>query len=246
MNNQEAKLILQAYRLGGQDAANPQFQEALDQLKRDPELAEWFAQERAIETRVQAKIRDALKPPAHLKADLLAQGGIVRPRRWWQQPKWLASAASVAVLGILGAIGSWRAREPEIAAFRQAMVQNALQAKEHVSFETHNLTDIQRWLKDRHMDTTFDLPVALRDNQTEGCRVVEWNGHKVTLICYVFNGRDHLDLFVLDGVRFRGFTPSQTPQFAPANGLMTATWTQGRKTYLLAASGGEAVLRKYL
>ena len=239
-------MILQAYRLGGQDAANPQFQEALEQLKRDPELADWFAQERAVETRVQAKIRDALKPPAHLKAALLAQGRIVRPRAWWQRPKWLAAAAAVAVLGIAGTIWSWRLREPEFAAFRQAMVQNALQAKPHVSFETHNLADIQRWLKDRQMDTSFDLPVALRDNQTEGCRVVDWNGHKATLICYVLNGRDHLDLFVLDGVPFRGFTPSQTPKFAPANGLMTATWTQGRKTYLLAASGGEAVLRKYL
>jgi hypothetical protein len=246
MNNQEAKLILQAYRLGGQDAANPQFQEALEQLKRDPQLAEWFAQGRAIETRVQAKVRDALKPPAHLKADLLAQGRIVRPRPWWQRPNWLAAAASVAVLGIAGAVWSWRPREPEFAAFRQAMVQNALQAKEHVSFETHSLADINRWLKNRYVDTNFDLPVALRDNPTEGCRVIDWNGHKVTLICYVFNGRDHLDLFVLDNVPFRGFTPSQTPQFGPANGLMTATWTQGGKTYLLASSSGEAVLRKYL
>jgi len=246
MNNQEAKLILQAYRLGGQDAANPQFHEALEQLKRDPELADWFAQERAIETRVQAKIREAMKPPAHLKADLLTQGRIVRPRAWWQQPKWLAAAASVAVLGIVGAVWSWQRREPEFAAFRQAMVQNALHAKEHVSFETHKLADIQHWLKNRNMDTNFDLPVGLRANQTEGCRVVDWNGHKVTLICYVFDGKDHLDLFVLDGVPLRGFTPSQTPQFAQADGLMTATWTQGRKTYLLTASGGEAVLRKYL
>ncbi len=43
MNNQEAKLILQAYRLGGQDAADPLFQEVLEQLKRDPDLAKWFA-----------------------------------------------------------------------------------------------------------------------------------------------------------------------------------------------------------
>src|SRR5258706_136048 len=39
MNNQEAKLILQAYRCGGQDASDPLFAEALEQARRDPELA---------------------------------------------------------------------------------------------------------------------------------------------------------------------------------------------------------------
>ncbi len=246
MNNQEAKLILQAYRLGGQDAADPLFQEALEQLKRDPDLAKWFADERVIETRVQARIRDAVKPPAHLKAHLMAQGRIVRRATWWRRPVWLAAAASVALLGTVATIWSRRSSGPEFAAFRQAMVQNALQTTNHVSFETHDLARIQRWLEDREVDTNFDLPVALRDNVAEGCRVVHWNGQRVTLICFVFNGRDHVDLFVLNSTRFRGFTPTQTPEFARTDGLITASWTRGDRTYLLATSGGEAVLRKYL
>ncbi len=246
MNSQEAKLILQAYRLGGQDAADPLFQEALDQLKRDPELANWFAHERVIEMRVQTKIRDALKPPAHLKAHLLAQGRIIRPVARWRQPMWLAAAASIALLGILATTWLKRSNAPEFAAFRQTMVQNAMQTTDHVSFETHDLTKIQQWLKDRDMDTNFDLPLALRDHPAEGCRVVNWNGQRVALICYVLNGGDHLDLFVLDSARFRGFTRTETPEFAQTDGLMTASWTRGNKTYLLATSGGEAVLRKYL
>jgi hypothetical protein len=246
MNNQEAKLILQAYRLGGQDAADPQFQEALDQLERDPALAEWFALERAIEIRVQARIRNAVRPPAHLKAHLLAQGRIVRPAAWWRQPVWLAAAASVVLLGVLATTWFKQPSGSEFAVFRRAMVQSALQVSDHVSFETHNLTKIQQWLKDRDLDTNFDLPSALRGNSAEGCRVVDWRRQKVTLICYVFNGSDHLDLFVLDSTRFGGFTPPQTPVFARTEGLMTASWTRGNKTYLLATSGGEAVLRKYL
>src|SRR5713226_3719082 len=132
MNNQEAKLILQAYRLGGQDAGDPQFREALQQLKLDPELADWFAHERAIETRVQAKIRDAVRPPAGLKAHLLAQGKIVRPASRWGRPLWLAAAAAVALLGILVTIWSWRPGPGQFAAFRQAMVQKAKQTTDHV------------------------------------------------------------------------------------------------------------------
>jgi len=246
MNNQEAKLILQAYRLGGQDAGDPQFREALQQLKLGPELADWFAHERAIEARVQAKIRDAVRPPAHLKAHLLAQGRIVRPAPWWWRPPWLAAAASVALLGILVTIWSWRQSPAQFAAFRQAMVQNAKQTTDHVSFEAHDLTKIQQWLQARDMNSNFDLPAALRSNSTEGCRVVDWRGRKVTLICYVFNGRDHVDLFVIDSIRFGDFTPSQTPEFAQSDGLITASWTRGNRTYLLATSGSEAVLWKYL
>ena len=246
MNNQEAKLILQAYRLRGQDAADPQFQEALEQLKRDPELADWFARDRVLDTHVQAKIKDAVKPPPHLKAQLLALGRIARPAVWWRQPIWLAAAASVVGLGIAATIWSWRSSTHEFASFRQVMVQNAIQTAGHVSFETHDLTKIEQWLLDRDMNTNFDLPVALRGNSAEGCRVVDWRGRKVTMICYVFNGKDHLDLFVIDGTRFGGFTPSQTLKFEQTQGLVTASWAKGNKTYLLATSGGEAVLRKYL
>jgi len=37
MNNQEAKFILAAYRPGGQDASDPLFAEALEQVRRDPD-----------------------------------------------------------------------------------------------------------------------------------------------------------------------------------------------------------------
>ena len=87
-----------AYRLGGQDTVDPQFQEALEQLKRDPELARWFADEHALETRVQAKVKAAVKPPPSLKGSLLAQRKIVRPVAWWRQPPWLAAAAAIVVV----------------------------------------------------------------------------------------------------------------------------------------------------
>ena len=248
MNNQEAKLILQAYRLGGQDAADPQFQEALEQLKRDPELARLsLPLGSGLSRRMsKPKSRTQSKPPSHLKAHLLALGRISRPAVWWRRPIWLAAAASVVLLGVVATIWKSRSSAQEFPAFRQAMVQNAMQTTDHVSFETHDLTKIQQWLQDRDMNTNFDLPASLRGNSAEGCRVVDWRGRKLTMICFVFNGKDHLDLFVFDSTRFGSFTPSQTLKFAQTEGFMTATWTRGNRTYLLATSGGEAVLRKYL
>jgi hypothetical protein len=47
MNIEEAKLILSAYRPDGQDAGDPQFQEALELTKQNPDLARWFAEAQA-------------------------------------------------------------------------------------------------------------------------------------------------------------------------------------------------------
>lgn len=114
MNNEEAKYILQAYRLNGQDAQDPQFREALEQLKRDPELARWFAEERAIDSRIGAKLKAGIKAPVNLKALLLAQRTMVHPAPWWRQPQWLATAWmamwDMAVVGV--APGTRRCRRP--------------------------------------------------------------------------------------------------------------------------------------
>ena len=43
MTNERAKFVLGAYRPNGADAKDPMFAEALEQAKRDPNLAAWFA-----------------------------------------------------------------------------------------------------------------------------------------------------------------------------------------------------------
>jgi|GEM_PF-6936734 len=86
MNDAEAKLILQAYRPGGQDANDPKFRAALEQAQRDPELARWFANEQALDSLISAKVKSAIATPAHLKSQLLAQTKIIRPVAWWTAP----------------------------------------------------------------------------------------------------------------------------------------------------------------
>jgi hypothetical protein len=43
MSIEDAKLILSAYRPGDQDADDPQFREALELTRHDPDLARWIA-----------------------------------------------------------------------------------------------------------------------------------------------------------------------------------------------------------
>jgi uncharacterized membrane protein YbaN (DUF454 family) len=248
MNNQEAKLILQAYRPGGQDASDPMFAEALEQARRDPELQKWFAEECAYDARIQSKLKEAIPIPPDLKASLLAQRKIVRPAAWWRQPMWQTTAVAAALVLLASLTVFWLrpSGQPQFAAFRQAMVRNSLREANHVSFMAQDMTQARDWLKTQNVSGDFDLPAALRGGMLHGCKVIDWHRQKVTMLCFMSSGGGHVDLFVVNCTHFRDFTPRPTAQFARSDGLTTAVWCNGDKTYLLAAHLNEQQVRKIL
>lgn len=243
MNNQEAKLILQAYRTNGEDAPDPMFAEALEQARRDPELQKWFAQENALNTRIQTRLESAIPVPRGLKSELLALRKTVRPDPWWFQPMKLAAMA--AALLVLAGLYFMLPRKPaELVSFRETMARRSARMQDHVSFPSHDLAQIQQWLQGQNLQTNFDLPALLQAGTVQGCRVMNWHGHKATMICFMLNG-EHLDLFVMERTGLPEFPDNNTPQFAKAGGLMTAMWANGEKVYLLTAKNKE-VLQKVL
>jgi hypothetical protein len=66
-----ARQLLSACRVGGQDAGDPRFREALERLNRDRELAKWFAEEQSADRKLAERIRSFPVPPG-LKSRLLA------------------------------------------------------------------------------------------------------------------------------------------------------------------------------
>lgn len=244
MNNQEAKLILQAYRPGGQDASDPLFAEALEQARLDPELQKWLAEENALESCLQARLEAAIPVPRGLKSDLLALRKISLPVPWWFQPMKLAAAAAVALLLGLGALFLLPQKKTPLDSFREAMARYSAQEHGHVVFESHDLAKIQLWLQDRGVETNFDLPAALPGRSTQGCRVVDWNGHKATMLCFLLDG-GHMDLFVMDRAGLPDLPDSGAPLYARTGSLITATWSKGGKIYLLTGGNAE-LLQKVL
>jgi hypothetical protein len=80
MNTSEAKKLLLLYR-GPVDKANPQFQEALAQARRDPELAEWLREQTNCYDTIQAKLR-GIEPPLGLSEKIARSRPIPFPRDW--------------------------------------------------------------------------------------------------------------------------------------------------------------------
>ena len=245
MNNQEAQLILRAYRPGGEDASDPIMAEALEQARHDPELQKWIAREQAVDASIQGKLRTAIVVPPELKANLLALQKIARSKSWWRRPVWLAAAASVALL--LGMSSFWLrpGSSDQLGSFRLAMVRYSLQKHEHVAFETSDMTKIKIWLQSRDMKPDFDLPSGLRGQAAKGCRVVDWKGQKVALICFVLPDGSHVDLFAMDRAGFPSLARSGEVEFAQAGALMTAAWIKGDRVYLLTGNG-DKILTKLL
>ncbi|HEV2452955.1 MAG TPA: hypothetical protein VGY98_01755 [Verrucomicrobiae bacterium] len=243
MNNQEAKLILQAYRPNGQDAADPFFAEALEQVRLDPELQKWLGEETVLNSRIQKRLETAIPIPAGLKSELLALRKTVSPTPWWLQPMKLAAIGLVfAALGSLLLLIPQRTGQ--VASFRGTMARSSLQTQEHVVFLSHDIASIQQWLQSKNMDSHFDLPTLLQAGTPQGCRVVDWNGHQATMICFMVNGL-HMDLFVMNRAGLPNFHETGAPQFASADGLMTAMWSGNGNVYLLTADN-QAALQKIL
>jgi hypothetical protein len=145
MNRDEAKYILRSYDLNGRDAGDPQFQETLEMLKRDPELGDWFAQEQALDKKLSEKFRVFPVPP-DLKGRLLAARKIVPHRNWWRRPSLLSAAAAIlALLGVLAMLLSRTSGKRQFAEYRSYIVETAAKL-DHLDIQTSDLAQIREWL----------------------------------------------------------------------------------------------------
>jgi hypothetical protein len=235
MNNEEARLILQAYRPGGQDASDPRFREALEQAQRDPELGRWFAKEQELDSRISTKVKASLTPPPHLKSQLLAQRKIVRPTVWWRQPFWqLAAAACVALLVTLGVLWFGPSGQTQFAAYRAEMAEFTEKKLDRLDLMSRDVAEVRRWLAQKESHGDLVLPAGLDGRPSLGCRLLEWKGHKVSLICFELENKQVAHLLVVDSTAFKD-APTESPVFNQVGNVATASWSRDGKTYVVAS-----------
>lgn len=247
MNRDEAKYLLSAYRPDGQDASDPQFREALELLKIDPELAHWFAEERALDRAIAAKLA-AFPVPPQLKHQLLAARKIVRPAAsWWQRPAWITAAAAAVTLALALLALSWpAARRAQLADFRAYL--GAVAAGHAGDLERiRDLPAVRQWLGEHGAPDDFVLPAGLAGLPSLGCRVLEWNGHPVAFVCFELPNQERVHLFVLDRQALPGAPSESTPDVAALRGDINALWwADARRVYVLAGPQSDAELRRLL
>jgi hypothetical protein len=246
MNREEAQFILHAYRVSGEDAHDPQFEEALALVRNDPELARWFAREQALDAAIAEKIQSVPSPP-DLATQLLLARKVIRPRTWWRKPTGLAAAAAIALL--IGAASLLlllrRHGETEFASFRGTMIEASLDMRKHIDVMGLDADGLKQWLIEHRGEPGFVLPPGLADKGIMGCKVLDWHGQGVTLLCLKFGGK-HVDVFVVNESDLPGVSLGTAPRFGSERGVTTAAWRREGKIYFLAGNIPESDLKQLL
>src|SRR5215831_17292449 len=120
MNTREAKEKLLLYR-GAIDDADPQFQEALAEAHRNPELAEWLSEQRGCYEAIRSKLRQ-LEPPSGFVEKVIHSRPIPF-RRDWNRILQLAAAIIIAAGMTAASLKLWEHQRHGIGQGREITVK---------------------------------------------------------------------------------------------------------------------------
>jgi hypothetical protein len=247
VNSSEAREVLLLYRPGTVEAADPQMAEALELARQDPELGRWFEQHRAFQKAMRAKFQQ-IEVPAHLKASLLVRGAaqptILPLQPWWRSPVWLTAAA--AVLLLLGLTVVWlKPRAPDrFANYRSRVVGEAVRDY-RMDIVTNDMQQIRQFMASRGAPADYHLPRGLGQLQLTGGGRLTWRDHPVSMVCFDRGDKQMLFLFVMKRSAVKD-PPPETPHLAVVHQLLTASWTRGDNTYVLAGPQEDDFVEKRL
>jgi len=253
VNVSEAKSLLLLYRPGMAVTDDPQMSEALALAQTSPELGQWLAAHLAAQEALRTKFRQ-IAPPPGLKEQIISEHSASR-RSVAKRPVALLAIVSLLLLaGILAVV--WVSRQPTapentLAHYKDEMVSIALRGYA-MDLLTNDPAPIRAYLAQQHAPADFKLPAPLHNVALVGCAVENWQGAKVSLICFR-TGKPlppgtaaDLWLFVADGTAVKNAPNATAPEFAKINSLITATWTADGKLYFLGVNGEEPDLKQYL
>ena len=255
MHNEQAKLILQAYRPGGEDADDPFFSEALEQARVDPELEKWFAEQRAFDEAMRKALQTRIPPVGLRDSILLTKKISTLPRRQptrpvWRRPGVMALAASIVVLlaaAVLIGPGAERyaSRPMTVAAF----TQQVLDLKDRISLGkmSNKPAELRAWLAERGAPSDFELPPGLREAHGLGCQSYNIGGAKVSLMCFMLGQDQFAHLFIVDKDALKDAAPNASPVVRIEGDTPVAIWTFGGKGYvLIGINVNEETLRRLI
>jgi hypothetical protein len=243
MTTAEAKRILLLHRPWLGTPTSAETAEALCQVERDVELKLWWENHLACQLDLRAKLRE-LPVPAHLKTALLAERKVIRPEFWQRPAVWLAAAAACALLiGVAGLM--LQPRVPDrFTDFRSRMVRSALR-QYSMDIVTNDMPSVRQFMAARGAPADYSLPPGLARLSLTGGAALKWRSTPVAMVCFDRGDQEMLYLFVMDRAVAKDAPPA-TPHLEKVNKLMTVSWSEGDRAYVLAGPDETDFAGKYL
>ena len=246
MTCEEAKLILQACRPGGEDLADPQVMAALELASNDPELMASLKEQRAFDAMISSKLEQLPVPPG-LEAKIIAATRRPHAARLQWNTAYLAWAASIVILASILLLWSGRSGAGggrDLSALRTHLA-TFLREFPRLDLETERWPEINEWLAQKTPLADLEIPPQLKDYPGLGCRELRWKEKRLFLICFVAQG-EVVHLFLLPNSNLSGPPPRSTPIFAQVKGWSTTSWAHGSASYVALTKGSEALLKNLL
>jgi hypothetical protein len=206
MTREQAKECLSGFRAHGADADDPAFREALELVKKDSELAIWFARQREFDT-VLAEKFSSIQPPEGLEKSILES--LDRPTPLVQPARliWLALAAAViaAALVLTHQSGLFRPTSDRFREFRsEVLAMVSVQPAPQLDLQTASLDTVDAFLDTRKATRLGAIPQRLRGMPTAGCKVFVWHDHRASLTCFSLPSGKLLHLVAIPESAFEG------------------------------------------
>ena len=186
------------------------------------------------------KIADLLagiEPPADLRRRLMAMAPQKKQSAWNFWPVALAAAVLV-VAGLLTfpRPPSIEAAEKDLAAFLSSDFELTVTGKP--------LDLLRTWLDEQKVPNGGSLPQQLASIRPEGCRVIDWNGRKASLICFPIAGGEIVHLVIFEKGTFPGLPTS--PQMSSKGSWNVASWGSADADFLVFSDADIKSLRRFL
>ncbi len=254
MDRTHAQRILLTYRLGEAAPPGSELAEALSLAERDPELEVWLEDQLRYDRQLRSGFR-GISPPPGLRDSILRGRPPAADSGRRHRAALLALAAVLALAvgaGLLrmrrpaagGGGGSARVTATAAPTFREQMTAFVAEGRYVIQAQAGSLAELRQFIGKNGGADDAVVPAPVAALGTYGCQVLDWEGQRVTLICFTSPRLGFVHLVVLDAPPGAGI--GNSPAMALVGGWNTAVWGRGGKTYLLCAQGSDADLRSLL
>ena len=251
MNPEEAKVVLLLYRPGVHEDHDPEMDAALGLTKQDPDVKRWFDRHCARQIKLRSEF-NRIEVPEGLREQIISERPAPASSKATAKPRWLIGAAFALLVIVCTPLFRPQSNSSagNLESYRHRMTGMVVRAYPQMDIYTNDVEVIRHYLSQQAAPTAFSLSDSLQKTPGTGGKVLSWQNHKVSMICFrsgKMRGADpDLFLFVIDQGAFERKNESSLPVLTRQGSLLSATWSDGNQTYILATTGDESFLKQYL
>jgi hypothetical protein len=114
-----------------------------------------------------------------------------------------------------------------------------------MDWQTGDMRELREKIAAKGGPADYELTKGIAKLKLTGGAVMPWRNNPVTMVCFDRGDKQMLFLFVMKRTAVKD-PPPKSPQLAKVNDLLTASWTSGDETYLLAGPQEPEFAQKYL